>query len=61
MRSREEAVKKIEYLLGDYDKPKGSQHHFGRQELRNLMDFIYSDTPFWPEEFIKASEYHHKL
>lgn len=26
-------------------RPKGSQHHYGRQELRELLDFIYGGPP----------------
>jgi len=40
--TRAEAVALIERQLKDgTTRPKGNQHHYGRQELRELLDAIY--------------------
>jgi len=36
---------------------KGQQHHYGKQELRELMDFIFEGPPRLPEEEIKGVKY----
>ncbi len=53
MKSREEAVEFINTLLtaesSKYDfyleKVKHGKHHFGKQELKLLLDFIYEGPP----------------
>ena len=51
MKDREEAVKRVHELLDeDIDK---SALHFGRVELRMLLDFIYEGPPTKKEEEIK--------
>jgi hypothetical protein len=35
-------------------REKGEKHHYGRQELRELMDFIYKGEPVNDDERIKA-------
>ena len=48
MKSREETVKFINDGTG-YEtvksRNKGSQWHFGKQDLRELLDFIYEGEP----------------
>lgn len=55
MRSREEAARFIEKQLG-YKYVcalvKTSAWHYGKQELRELMDFIYESYPKTEAEFI---------
>lgn len=34
-------------------RPKGRQWHYGKQELRELLDFIYGGPPQQDEETIK--------
>ena len=49
MRPREEVARFIEKQLHDssYEcsRPKPNTHHYGMQELRELMDFIYGGEP----------------
>lgn len=46
MRSRAEAVALIERQLeGEHSRDKPNTHHYGVQELRELMDFIYEGEP----------------
>lgn len=51
MKSREEVVKLIKLQLNDLNsertgaREKGSKAHYGKQELRELLDFIYGSTP----------------
>lgn len=33
-------------------REKGNQHHYGRQELRELLDFIYGGPPTKSDEEI---------
>jgi len=48
MKTREEVTEFIEQQLNykiTPTKPKMGRVHYGRQELRDLMDFIYYRTP----------------
>lgn len=47
---REKVARFIEWQLRDFVKPLGSCHHYGRQELYALMDFLYGEAPTKPEE-----------
>jgi hypothetical protein len=53
VKPRNEAVRLILEQLGRYEKKVGQQHHYGRQELRELMDFIYEGEPQGPQEILK--------
>jgi len=59
MKSRAEVVKLIESQLnGDtdsYDRKNGA-HHYGYQELRELLDFIYEGKPSNIDEFLINSD-----
>lgn len=60
MKSREQAAEYVKaqlerelwkYRCTTSGRNKGTQHHYGKQELRELMDFIYEDDkPFKCEE-----------
>ena len=54
MKNRKEVVKFVEMqLMNNHYEPshnKHGQHHYGRQELRDLMDFIYDSMPGSKEE-----------
>ena len=48
MKTREEAARFIEKQLAlthNCTREKGSKGHYGMQELRELMDFIYEGLP----------------
>lgn len=50
MKAREEAARFVEVQFtfrgdGATKREKGSQHHYGKQEIRDLLDFIYGGTP----------------
>ena len=60
MKTRADAVAFIEkqFDFDDYKgtvtgRPKGNQHHYGKQELRELMDFIYGGVPSGKSEEIE--------
>lgn len=56
MKSRSEAVALIEKQLRATHEPtreKGRKYHYGRQELRELLDFIYDSKPRSEDEEIK--------
>lgn len=45
MASREDAQKWVEFLLEHGSKPEGSAAwHFGRCEIKSLLDYIYGDA-----------------
>ena len=51
MKCRVDAAKYAEHLMGwGSEKPAGEAWHFGFQELRELMDFIYEGPPAKYEE-----------
>jgi hypothetical protein len=51
---REKVVKFIvDQLANKKDKPVGGTHHYGKQELRDLLDFIYGGEPLWEGEELK--------
>lgn len=57
MKTREEAARFIEKQLGTRHIckfNKGSQCHYGLQELRELMDFIYESDKPEKEELING-------
>ena len=50
MKSREEAARFVERQFDGYGGyecklNKGGCHHYGKQEVRELMDFIYGGEP----------------
>ena len=47
MKKREEVVAFIKYQLNttDYEESKRNAFHYGRQELKSLLDFIYGGEP----------------
>ena len=51
MRSREEVV---QFIAGQFDtgttREKGDKCHYGLQELRELVDFIYGSPPMNREQ-----------
>lgn len=55
-KKREEVARFIEETL-EYDREcvlqKGSKVHYGKQELRELLDFIYGGQPATEKEKIK--------
>lgn len=62
MKTREESVRFIEKQLHwthECSREKGKQHHYGLQELRELMDFIYETLPA-ENEYIKKHEFEWK-
>lgn len=54
MKNREETVKFIKDQLNtaEYDERKKRRHHYGKWELRDLLDFIYENTPTTSKEKI---------
>lgn len=54
MKTREEAARYAERLMKKDGVPfeKKAAWHFGRVELRMLMDFIYEGEPTKPEEMM---------
>ena len=56
MKSREEAARYAEILLDGPDdegyKAKCDKIHFGRYEVKKLMDFIYEGDPTTPAECV---------
>lgn len=61
MKPREEVVKFIEcQLYGDYllpkELPKPHTHHYGCQELRALLDYLYDGPPQSARERLYATE-----
>ena len=63
MKTREESARFIESqldFLSEYEckRDKNGCHHYGWQELRELMDFIYCGKPKTKiEELINTDEY----
>ncbi len=48
MKTREEIARFIESQYGDKNNcklEKGGRHHYGRQESRELLDFIFGEEP----------------
>lgn len=57
MRTREEAVKFVTKQFDDVnptERNKGGQVHYGLQELRDLMDFLYEQEPQSEAEQLNA-------
>ena len=55
MKTRKEVARFIETQMGPYYKcrfEKGKAHHYGWQELRELMDFIYESEPLDDEKLL---------
>lgn len=63
IKSRKESVNLIRKRLDGIEMPKkeGGAHHYGRQELRELMDFIYGGKPKNYDEKLVKSELHRKV
>ena len=60
MKQREEAARFVErQLFGDADtkRDKNRRHHYGVQELRDLMDFIYGGEPEADGHKIRTQSY----
>jgi hypothetical protein len=55
MKTRTEVVTFINNQLNRHDDPldKGGKFHYGRQELRELLDFLYGQ-PQSPEEELRG-------
>ena len=59
MKTREEMARFVEHqfdMFGKYEcqLPKGGCHHYGKQEVRELMDFIYGGEPQTDEQKING-------
>lgn len=58
MKTRQEAAAFIQRQLDETDlitilgRPKPTAYHYGKQELRDLLDFIYEGPPTRPSEGI---------
>jgi hypothetical protein len=53
MRTREAVARFMECQLeGRCKREKGRQHHYGMQELRELLDFIYEAEPATEAEMV---------
>lgn len=58
MKTREEAAAFVDAQLHGFSeahktkREKGNQHHYGKQELRDLFDFIWGRLPFCVAEEI---------
>jgi hypothetical protein len=62
--TREEAARFIEQQMnGGRDEPreKWSRHHYGYQEARTLLDFIYGGLPSKEEEIRNRDAYKSKF
>ena len=56
-RPRVEAVWLVQTQLdGTCSRPKGNRHHYGMQELRELLDFIYEEKPVRLEEMLRYAD-----
>jgi hypothetical protein len=49
MKTRAETVAFIE-KPGETDREKGGKHHYGKQDLRTLLDYIYESPPLCGNE-----------
>lgn len=64
MKSRVEAARLVHAMFdGDYEsitgrpsREKGQQSHIGKQEFRELLDYIYEGEPESNSEMIKGEE-----
>ena len=57
MKTREEVARFVEKQMGGRyicSRNKNYAHHYGLQELRELMDFIYGEEPQNEEQKIKT-------
>jgi len=56
MKTREEVARFVEkQFLGKYNcTRRKNAHHYGRQEVRELMDFIWGEEPQNEEQKIKT-------
>lgn len=59
MKTREEAARFVEAQFdwtSDYEckLEKGGCHHYGKQEVRELMDFIYGGEPASDEQNVNG-------
>lgn len=58
MKSRKEIARFVEYQFNDsgvYECKlnKGQHHHYGRQDVRELLDFIFDREPKTEEEKVQ--------
>jgi hypothetical protein len=56
MRTREDTAKFVAQQMSwkhECARPKGDKFHYGWQELRELMDFIYEGAPTTDTEMLK--------
>ena len=58
MEAREKAARFIEcqFIKDDCSRVKGHQWHYGLQDLRELMDFIYNSEPLNDKEKLNKKE-----
>ena len=59
MKTREEVSQFIAqqmHVRYECSREKGEQYHYGLQELRELMDFIYDGTPTTDSEMLKGKK-----
>jgi hypothetical protein len=55
VKTREEVARFIEEQMegaSEPSKPKGKRYHYGAQELRDLMDFVFGGEPLTDAERI---------
>lgn len=59
MKTREEAARYIEtqFSVGPISREKNGAVHYGYQEVRELMDFIYGGEPCGSEEIKRNTDY----
>lgn len=62
MKTREEVARFIEQQMkspcsDEIDRKKHGKHHYGWQELRQLMDFIYGGDPATEAERMTSDEW----
>jgi hypothetical protein len=57
LKTRAESARFVLFQLEDHDYKcpfeKGRQHHYGKQDLKCLLDFIYGGPPNGSDEVIK--------
>jgi len=61
MKTREEVARYVERQFDDYGDyecqlEKGGHHHYGRQEVRELMDFIFGGEPQTPSQKVNGKQ-----
>lgn len=61
LKTREEVARFVEHQFDDYGSygcklNKARRHHYGKQEVRELMDFIYGGEPLSAEQQINGKK-----